>query len=81
MDGTFGPNDMVFLYPENFEDKILISYDIIKNIGEKHTIGQMESGRYFVDDILLNADYVRFCLPLKTEEKNRSGLENIQPKN
>lgn len=69
MDGTFGANDMVFLCPEDYEDKVLVSYDIIENNGEKYTVGQMESGRYFVDKTLLNADYVRFCLPLKTEEE------------
>ena len=69
MDGTFGPNEMVFLAPKDFKDEIATSYRIIENNGEEHFVGQMISGRYFVDDIFLNADYVRNCVNKPDEFK------------
>lgn len=75
MDGTFGPNEMVFLGPENFEDKVLYEYKLIdQRTNNEYLVGHMASGRYFIkfldqEKIFLNADPVRFYLPLPEEEK------------
>lgn len=69
MDGTFGPNEMVFLAPKNFEDSVKTEYEIIEKNGEHHIVGQMVSGRYFVDNTLLNADYVKNCVNMPEEFK------------
>lgn len=69
MDGTFGPNEMVFLSPKDYKDNVKVSYRIIESNGEEHEVGQMISGRYFLDDTLLNADYVKNCLLLSDKDK------------
>jgi hypothetical protein len=46
-----------------------VHYEIIEKNGEHHIVGQMVSGRYFVDNILLSADYVKNCVNMPEEFK------------